>query len=301
MPFRGPTIVDFPAAWGIFRRVACKWAATCGLVSARMELAMKTVRAFLKAFADRHTYDLRTNLYLWFGLLWGLPVPFYYLLLTRGGPSPSGAGMLEGPWMTVFFMAHPLMFGLVFGALGSMRARLERENERLIQELRAQAWVDPLTGLYNRRYVMEEFRNILKRAIRSGDPVRAVLFDLDGFKAVNDRQGHLAGDRVLQSAATALRNGIRQGDLLGRFGGDEFLLVAMGNAASVQEIVERCQKAVQGATGLTISAGVAEVVTPGEDPESLIRRADADLAASKQVTYETKGIRRRSGELDDKS
>ena len=262
---------------------------------------MKTIRAFLKAFADRHTYDLRTNLYLWFGLLWGLPVPFYYLLLTQGDAASSTTRMIEGPWMKVFFMAHPLMFGLVFGALGSMRVKLERENERLIQELRAQAWVDPLTGLYNRRYVMEEFRNILKRAARSGDPVRAVLLDLDGFKAVNDKQGHLAGDRVLQDAATALRNGIRQGDLLGRFGGDEFLLVALGDAAAVQEIVERCQNSVQGATGLTISAGVAEAVKPGEDPESLIRRADEDLSASKLASYETKGLKRRqSGEVDDK-
>lgn len=262
---------------------------------------MKTVRAFLKAFADRHTYDFRNNLYLWFGVLWGLPVPFYYLLLTRGGPPSSADGMIEGPWMKLFFMAHPVMFGLVFGALGSMRLKLEQENERLIRELREQAWVDPLTGLYNRRFVMEEFRNILRRAVRSGDPVRAVLFDLDGFKAINDREGHLVGDRVLQSAATALRKGIRQGDLLGRFGGDEFLLVAMGDAAAVQEIVERCQKSVQGATGLTISAGVAEVVAPGESPESLIRRADEDLSASKQVAYETKGLmRRQSGEVDDK-
>jgi diguanylate cyclase (GGDEF)-like protein len=262
---------------------------------------MKTVRAFCESFADRHTYDLRTNLHLWFGLLWGLPVPFYYLLLTQGEPSTPAAQWLDGIWMRTFFMAHPVMFGMVFGALGSMRARLERENERLIGELRAQAWVDPLTGLYNRRYVMEEFRNILKRAIRSGDPVRAALFDLDGFKAVNDKEGHLAGDRVLQKAAMALRDGIRQGDLLGRFGGDEFLLVATGDAASVQDIVERCRKSVLGATGLSISAGIAEVLIRGEDPESLIRRADADLAASKQVSYETKGLKRRqSGEVDDK-
>jgi diguanylate cyclase (GGDEF)-like protein len=198
-------------------------------------------------------------------------------------------------------MLHPVLFGLVFGALGSMRWRLEQENERLIRELRAQAWVDPLTGLYNRRYVMEEFKNMLRRAVRSGDPVRAVLFDLDGFKAINDKLGHLAGDVILQQASTALRGSIRQGDLLGRFGGDEFLLVAIGDPASVQEIIGRCQKAVQGATGLTISAGVAEAIDPGDAPEALIGRADVDLAASKQISYETKGLqRRRSGELDDK-
>jgi len=262
---------------------------------------MKTIRAFLKAFADRHTYDLRTNLHLWFGLMWGLPIPFYYLFLTRGEPSTGFGRVLESGWMQAFFIAHPILFALLFGALGSMRWRLEQENERLIKELRAQAWVDPLTGLYNRRYVMEEFKNILKRAVRSGDPVRAVLFDLDGFKAVNDKLGHLAGDEVLQKAASALRGSLREGDLLGRFGGDEFLLVATGNAVAVQEIVARCQKAVQGATGLSISAGVAEVMVKGEPPEELINRADADLSASKQVAYESKGLLRRgSGELDDK-
>jgi len=262
---------------------------------------MKTIKAFLRSFSDGHTYDLRSNLHLWFGLLWGLPIPAYYLLLTNGTPSGGFAGVLGTWWMRALFMAHPILFALLFGALGTMRWKLEQENKRLIQELRAQAWVDPLTGLYNRRYVMEEFSNILKRAIRAGDPVRAVLFDLDGFKAVNDKEGHLAGDRVLQNAAAALRRSIRQGDLLGRFGGDEFLLVAMGDAASVEEIVGRCQQAVQSATGLTISAGLAEVTAPGEAPESLIRRADEDLAASKQVSYESKGIqRRRSGELDDK-
>ncbi|HZL72665.1 MAG TPA: GGDEF domain-containing protein [Planctomycetota bacterium] len=262
---------------------------------------MRTIRAFLKSFSDPHTYDLRTNLHAWFGLLWGLPIPFYYLLLTHGEPSTGIAHAVESVWMRAFFVAHPILFGLLFGALGTMRWRLEQENERLIQELRAQAWVDPLTGLYNRRYVMEEFKNILKRRIRSGEPVRAVLFDLDGFKAVNDQQGHLAGDQVLQKAAAALRSAIRQGDLLGRFGGDEFLLVAIGDLASVQAIIGRCQLAVQGATGLTISAGVAEVMTPGEPPEALISRADVDLAASKQVSYESKGLHRRgSGELDDK-
>ena len=262
---------------------------------------MKTIRGFLKAFSDRHTYDFRTNVHLWFGLLWGLPIPFYYLVLTRGDPSTGIARVLESGWMRVFFIAHPILFALLFGALGSMRWRLEQENDRLIRELRAQAWVDPLTGLYNRRYVMEEFKNILKRAIRSGDPVRAVLFDLDGFKAVNDKLGHLAGDVVLQKAAGALRSSLRQGDLLGRFGGDEFLLVATGEAAAVQEIVARCQKSVQGATGLTISAGVADVMARGEPPEALISRADADLAASKQIAYETKGLQRRgSGEVDDK-
>jgi diguanylate cyclase (GGDEF)-like protein len=256
-------------------------------------MAMRTIRAFLRAFGDRHTFDPRSNVHLWFGLLWGIPIPLYLLALTEW-PHDSGLSeFIHSTGMKAFFLVHPLLFALVFGALGSMRRRLEQENARLIQELRGQAWVDPLTGLYNRRYVMEEFRNILKRAARSGEPIRAVMLDLDGFKAVNDRQGHLAGDVILQKAAAALKGSIRQGDLLGRFGGDEFLLVAMGDASAVKDIVTRCQQAVLAASGLSISAGVTGAATPGEEPETLIRQADVDLAATKQVAYETKGIKRR--------
>ena len=253
----------------------------------------RTVKGFFRSFGDRHTYDLRTNYHIWFGLLWGLPVPFYLVVL-GGSVTPTGVTQFfHTPWMRAFFLLHPVLFALVFGALGTMRWRLQNENTLLIEELRSQAWEDPLTGLYNRRYIMEEFRNILRRNLRTGEPLRAVLFDLDGFKAVNDTQGHLAGDKILQSAATALRRSVRQGDLLGRYGGDEFLLVALGDAVAVQEIIKRCQAAVQTATGLTISAGVAEVVTPGESREALISRADTDLAASKQIAYDSKGIKRR--------
>ena len=150
-----------------------------------------------------------------------------------------------------------------------------------------------MTGLYNRRYVMEEFRNLLKRAARTGEPARVVLFDLDGFKEVNDTLGHLAGDTVLQKSAAARRGAVREADLLGRCGGDEFLMVAGGDAASVSRVVERCREAVEKAAGLTISAGVAEVAARDEAPETLIERADADLSASKRATYETKGLHRR--------
>jgi diguanylate cyclase (GGDEF)-like protein len=257
---------------------------------------MRTDRAFFRSLGDLHTYDPRRNLHLWFGFLWGLPIPVFFLLLTGGGVGPGVSDLVHNPWVRAFFLAHPLLFAVLFGALGAMRRDLEKENARLIEQLKGEAWTDPLTGLYNRRYVMEEFRNILRRALRSRDPVRAALFDLDGFKAVNDRQGHLAGDVILRKAAEALRVSIRQGDLLGRFGGDEFLLVTLGDAATLGEIVARCSEAVFRATGLTISAGVTEVAAPGEGPEALIERADVDLAEAKKWRYETKGIARRNPE-----
>jgi diguanylate cyclase (GGDEF)-like protein len=254
---------------------------------------MKTVLAFFRSVADRHTYDPRANAHLWFGFFWGIPIPMFFLILTERADDPAMSDLIHSPWLLGFFLLHPPFFAWVFGVLGAMRRELEKENARLIEELRAQAWVDSLTGLYNRRYVMEEFRNILRRASRSGAPVQAVLFDLDGFKSVNDVHGHLAGDIVLQKAAAALKGAIRLGDLLGRFGGDEFLLVTQGDAHTTREIVARCGQAVLDASGLSISAGVAGVAGPGDTPEALIQRADDDLSESKRRRYETTKVTRR--------
>src|SRR5262245_9567520 len=157
---------------------------------------MKTVLGLLRSFKDSHTYDVRTNAHLWLGLLLGAPIPVFLLILAD---ESSLSRFLQSTGMRIVFLLHPLLFALVFGAFGTVRLKLLRENEQLIQELRELAWFDPLTGLYNRRYVMEEFGNILRREIRSGAPVHAILFDLDGFTPVKDRLARLDGHEILQT------------------------------------------------------------------------------------------------------
>jgi two-component system cell cycle response regulator len=87
------------------------------------------------------------------------------------------------------------------------------------------AFLDPLTGLYNRRYIEDHLRTEMARARRKGDPLIVLLLDLDNFKTINDRFGHLAGDLVLQEFGRRLNKAIRGSDASVRLGGDEFLAV----------------------------------------------------------------------------
>ena len=249
---------------------------------------MKIVRTYLRAFGRGFTYDVRQNVYLWFGFLWGLPVPIFSILLDLslgavGGRTPVHA-IGEHP-IHVFFLMHPALFALVFGAMGTVRHELEAENRRLIDELTNLATTDPLTGIHNRRTVMGELQKAIHRSERSKQPFSVVLFDLDKFKKVNDERGHGAGDLVLRDAAGALAGVIRQGDVLGRYGGDEFLLVAYGDLPETWQLATRAGNAVWERTRLTISAGVARFPEDGATSEALIAAADAVLRDSKRKSH----------------
>jgi diguanylate cyclase (GGDEF)-like protein/putative nucleotidyltransferase with HDIG domain len=136
---------------------------------------------------------------------------------------------------------------------------------------------DPLTGCLNRRGFEERFGAELSRARREGTEVALVLVDLDHFKAVNDQQGHAAGDRLLCWVADRLRDDLRAEDMVARLGGDEFALLLVGTEASVG--VER----VAGALAERAPASVGVAVFPGDgvDQEDLHRVADVDLYARK--------------------
>lgn len=244
---------------------------------------MHLISAYLRAFALPYTYDPR-NLFVWFGFLWGLPIPFFSLALhlsISGWQGRSLAGLVHAYPIHLVFLSAPFVFSLVFGAMGTVRHQLAEENRRLIEELRTLALTDPLTGIHNRRYVLEELQKALDRSERDGRPVCVVLFDMDNFKAVNERSGHLAGDRLLRDAAEGLRSVTRKSDSLGRYGGDEFLLVTEGDAASVETLVERASDAVLQKSSHSISAGIAEFPRDGSTPNQLIAAADRALAARK--------------------
>jgi len=254
-----------------------------------------TIRNYVKSFGRRYTYDVRRNVYLWFGLLWGIPIPIVCLTLDcHLGPAERTltAAILEHP-IHLFFLAHPLLFALIFGAMGTVRHLLEEENSRLIQSLTDLATTDLLTGLHNRRHVLGELDKALQRSSRSGDPFSVVLFDLDGFKQINDTQGHLAGDSVLKRAAAALNSVCRQGDELGRYGGDEFLLITFGGAPDEATLPTRADEAVQREAGLGTSVGIAHYPADGTGGAELIACADRRLAALKEKRYAAKGTTRR--------
>jgi diguanylate cyclase (GGDEF)-like protein len=157
------------------------------------------------------------------------------------------------------------------------RLLLAEERQRRMAER------DPLTGLHNRR----AFDAALAEEIARGE-LALVLFDFDGFKAINDVYGHPVGDAVLCTVADACREAIREVDHLARLGGDEFALIAPGSgAAGVERIVGALEDAITRAdmpSGLEISATFAWALAPedAEEPAELLRRADQRLLAGKR-------------------
>jgi diguanylate cyclase (GGDEF)-like protein len=244
------------------------------------------VKAYLSAFGRRYSYDIRNNPYLWFGFAWGLPVPLFAIAfdLALGTTGRRVQDVFVDHPVQFFFLLHPFLFAAVFGAMGTLRNDLERENARLIGELRELATTDALTGLANRRWVLDELETALARASRSGEAFSVVMFDLNGFKKINDERGHPAGDLILKETSAALRGVVRQGDVLGRYGGDEFLLVAHGALALEDPLLERATEAVRRETGLSISAGVARYPGDGGTAAGLIATADARLYEVKRAT-----------------
>jgi diguanylate cyclase (GGDEF)-like protein len=256
---------------------------------------MRTFAAFLRAFRKSYTYDVRRNPYLWLGAFWGLLIPAFVYAFDVSLLEPGGKGPLEA------FRAHPthlilliqpVLLGILFGAMGAVRHDLENENRRLIEDLQELAMTDALTGLYNRRYLKEALRNIQETARRTKCPLFVILIDLDGFKAVNDEQGHVRGDRVLCEAAQALKSTLRQSDVLGRHGGDEFVLVGLADRSSAGQLLERAAAAVRSRTGLSLSAGIGCWPEDGETADELIAAADRSLGLSKKKSHESRTLPR---------
>jgi len=183
--------------------------------------------------------------------------------------------------------------GLITCALFRVSARHAYEGEllRMKNALREQAERDELTGAYNRRALMERLGEERARADRGGGTFSVALMDLDRFKGINDRFGHAVGDEVLRGFARAARAVLRSGDCFGRFGGEEFLLVASGaspgEAAAAVERIRAAARRVDWqdiAEGLsvTVSAGVAGY-RAGEDVAALLQSADEALYRAKHA------------------
>jgi two-component system cell cycle response regulator len=160
------------------------------------------------------------------------------------------------------------------------------------EDLQRVAALDPLTGTYNRRFGLHRLTEEFGRSIRSGDPLGVLMFDLDHFKAVNDTYGHLVGDRVLQTVVRATRQVLREGDVLLRYGGEEFLIVLPGaGRADLVQMAERVRRAVAEAEITEAGQRILVTVSIGgsglpdknaTDPQELIGMADVALYTSKE-------------------
>ena len=166
-------------------------------------------------------------------------------------------------------------------------AQIQLVLGRVLRRLTSLALTDPLTGAANRRGFIDRLQDAHRRALRAPDSSHGyavLMVDIDHFKAVNDRLGHAEGDRVLQHVAHTLRETLRSGDVVARWGGEEFcVLLARVNKAEAHALAVR-MAALIGATGeprVTVSVGVAQAHPCTEGVDELIRRADAALYRAK--------------------
>jgi diguanylate cyclase (GGDEF)-like protein len=168
----------------------------------------------------------------------------------------------------------------------AQRAGPAIENARRFREARKLADLDALTGLHNRRYFHETLAREVARAHRYGRKLALVVFDLDDFKAINDRIGHLAGDSVLAETAQRVREVVRSADVACRVGGDEFaVILPESTAADADQLYHRLLGAVGSrpvaeAGRLSVSAGIAEL-REDDDPTRFFERADEALYNAK--------------------
>lgn len=256
---------------------------------------MRILERYVRAFGRGYTYDVRRNSYLWLGALSGLLILAAIIGVVANLPASSirtylAAVQGDDPVHLVLLL-HPGLLGVLFGAMGTIRRDLEAENARLMDSLKMQAITDPLTGLYNRRFMKEFLKNMLEAGHRSRKPFAVVLIDLDGFKGINEEYGHARGDRVLVLAADALRSSLRGSDVVGRHGGDEFLLLSPDVDSSGQGLVNRAVEEMHARTGLSLSAGMASWPEDGQTADTLLAMADARLAVSKKKSRETRRLR----------
>lgn len=190
------------------------------------------------------------------------------------------------------------VFGLIYlgsqallhQVIGLLLFSFSRNIEQSIEDLRNQtdqmtelAHTDPLTGLSNRRHMIEQLDREFSRARRYKRPLSLLYLDLDGFKAINDHFGHLFGDEVLSSAAVSMRSVLRSTDMLARIGGDEFAVLLpetdLKGAIGVANKLRRALLAFSDRLGsavptLTFSAGVAQLLPEDETIDDLLARAD---------------------------
>jgi diguanylate cyclase (GGDEF)-like protein/PAS domain S-box-containing protein len=200
----------------------------------------------------------------------------------------------EGRRVPVLVSVRPLQAadGSIIGAIEIFRDNsADIEARRKTEAMERLAFLDQLTKLPNRRFLGMSVGTALSEYQVHHDPFGVLLIDLDGFKAINDSSGHDCGDRALQEVARTLTGSLRPTDIVGRWGGDEFVaIVGNVNRETLKVLAERCvmlaaETSVPGKDGkplaLSVSVGAA-LVRPGKTAEELVQRADELMYESKK-------------------
>ena len=183
------------------------------------------------------------------------------------------------------------VFNEMVGRLRRSLGQLDEANAELRErnaELERISVTDPLTGLFNRRYLMGALERELERAYRHERRVALLMLDVDRFKHYNDTRGHLAGDEVLAAMGSVIRDATRDPDVPGRFGGEEFIVLLpdcdlKGAVDAGERVRTRLAREVFEGGEVTVSIGAAEYPTHGDTSAALIAEADAALYAAKRA------------------
>ena len=159
------------------------------------------------------------------------------------------------------------------------------------EDLQRVSALDPLTGVYNRRFGLQRLTEEFGRSIRSSDPLGVLMLDLDHFKAVNDTYGHVVGDRVLQTVVFAVRQVLREGDVLMRYGGEEFVIVLPGAGRDdLVQMAERVRRAVSEAEIIEAGQRIPVTVSIGGSglPDKNITKAQDLILVADAAMYSCK-------------
>jgi two-component system cell cycle response regulator len=230
--------------------------------------------------------------------------PSYVIMLTgRGEKGDIVQGLEAG---ANDYIAKPYDNAELQARIGVGRRMLDLQSSLLETQaaLAYQATHDALTGIFNRRAIMDQLSRELARALRQGNTLSVGMCDIDHFKKINDRLGHQAGDDVLVAFARCLQAGLREYDYVGRYGGEEFLIIASGLPGQSDDgLYERLREQVAaaaietkaGAVSITISIGTA-AGTIQSTVDRLIAEADAALyrakAAGRNQVVNSENIRK---------
>ncbi len=195
----------------------------------------------------------------------------------------DGQGMLDTSWMQALYLGT-FTFGLVIVNIGFLLL----VSERIRSNFEDLAMVDTLTGVRSRRAVANAASDLFRRSRRSGEPFSVLSLDLDHFKAINDQFGHQTGDRVLQVCCRHVEDALRQSDVFGRVGGEEFIvLLPATTMAQAGELSERLRLAAlvsePGLPGVTVSIGYTDWRPTDAGVDDTFKRADRALYAAKDA------------------
>jgi diguanylate cyclase (GGDEF)-like protein len=193
---------------------------------------------------------------------------------------------------TIIVSLAILTIAALLGFLFLFTLRLTKKISDAHQQIEKMAIADVLTGLFNRRHVLERFSEEMTRAKRLKKDLGCVMIDIDNFKTINDTYGHLVGDKTLREVSDILNNSIRTYDIAGRYGGEEFLIILpdtpFQDTLSLAERIRKnikespiAQSELTPAIPVTISLGIASMIAKDISIDNMIKRADDGLYMAK--------------------